>query len=280
MAQQTNIIEISDLKKITRTIDKFYGLNLSNYALSSLKRRVETFITKNFSISVQNLIERLERQESFAESLIYCMLASDNEMFRDNQFWFELLNIINKEYRYNNLIDIWLPDTNNYNDIYSLLIILDRLKLIDKTDVYVSSASRMSVDKIFKAAISKKEMKQHIANFERFDENDNLENYFNSKDNSYTLRKELLKNVKLELRSLLESELPTKFDIILFRNKMIFYNESLQNRSLRKITSKLKFGAYLAIGAKEKISYPLWENDYFIYSKEEKIYRKQATALY
>ncbi len=276
MIKERKIIEISDLKKITRTIDRIYGLKLSNYAQSSLKRRVEVFMSQNFSISVNNLIERIERQESFAELFIYNLVARDNEMFRDHEFWIELSHIINKEYIYNKLITFWLPDSNDHSDLYSLLIMLCKLKVLDKSDIYVSSPCKISEDKILNACISEKEVKLYSDNCERLGGNTKLKSYFENKENNYSINKELLKNVKVEFNNLLNSEISTKVDIVLFRNKMMFYNENLQNYSLKKITSQLKIGGYLAIGAKEKVNYPSWKSDYFVYNQEGNIYRKQS----
>lgn len=275
MEKQRTIISISDLKKIIRTVDINYNLNLSDYAVSSLKRRIESFIDERFIQSPNNLIDRIERQELFGEIFIQSILAPDSEMFRDYNFWLTLSNIIKKKYINKEMLEIWLPCANSYHNLFTLQIVLDKLKMIEKSKVTVSSTSKLNANQILSESLSEKNIEQNIPNHKRFDNNIELKTYFNTIDNNYVFKNELLSNVEVKHHNFLNDEINSKFDIVIFRDKMLYYNLSLKNHALNIITSNIKLGGYLAIGIKEIIDYPLWHSDYYLFNESESIYKKR-----
>ena len=65
-----------------------------------------------------------------------------------------------------------------------------------------------------------------------------------------------------------------KFDIILCRNVLIYFNQFLQNEGLNLFSNCLFSGGYVAIGAKESISWCEVAFKFTPVNLEEKIYKK------
>jgi len=68
--------------------------------------------------------------------------------------------------------------------------------------------------------------------------------------------------------------LQDKFDLILCRNVMIYFNESLQNEVLKKFHKTLYLNGYLAIGSKESLIWCEYANRFIAANTDEKIYKK------
>lgn len=247
---------------------------MTDYAMSSLKRRVEVFMNDNYILSANDLIKQIELSNSFLEQFINAILVKDDEMFRDFEFWQTLYLILKNEYADSSEISFWFPDTNSYHEVYSLLIILARLNFIEKSKIQVSSINKLSINTIKSKIITYKDWEEHLTNHKRFDKNEHLEQYFDEIENSYRLKKNLLNNVNVARYNFLTESGIGKYDIILFRNKMLCYNSSLKDIALKKITHSAKHGTLIAIGINEIINYPDWEKDYSVYNKSEKIYIK------
>jgi len=268
------VLGISDLKNLFQSINYCYADDYSNFALSSLKRRIEDFMFGFHLLSIDDLIHKLEKDKSFYELFSRSILVDTTEMFRDPEFWDEMKNLVLKKYRYAENIKIWIPDCNSGDEMYTLQIVLDELKLMDKSKAYVTTSSEFNVERILKATVEQKKMETNIANFDRYMEGGKLLNYFVVKANASILKPELLENVDIEKRNILKDEISGAYDFILFRNKMLYYNPQLKNEILKKLTATLKPGGYIAVGIKESIDYPMWEKDYLIISDSERIYKR------
>jgi chemotaxis protein methyltransferase CheR len=268
------ILGISDVKSLFQAVKTSQSIDFSNYALSSLKRRVEKFMDSYFLSNIDELINRLSKDNIFFGMFLQAILVEETEMFRDPEFWSELKNIVLKKYRYATEIKIWLPDINSGEELYSLQIILEQLNLAEKTTVFVSTLSSLNAEKIKKAVFDQKKMEINIANFERFEEGANLNEYFQQKGTISELNVNFQSKLVVEQHNLFNDRVLGVFDLVLFRNKMLYYNPQLRFDALKIITSCIRPGGYIAVGIKELLDYPLWENDYIVLSDSEKIYKK------
>lgn len=268
------ILGISDVKNLFQVVKTSHSIDFSNYALSSLKRRVEKFMDGYFLSNIEELVNRINKDNNFFEMFLQAILVEDTEMFRDPEFWSELKNVVLKKYRYATEIKIWIPDINSGDELYSVQIILEQLNLAEKTIVFASTLSRLSVEKIEKASFDLKKMEINAANFERFEEGANLNDYFQQNGNISVLNFDFQSKRIVEKHNLFTDRVLGVFDIVLFRNKMLYYNPQLKIDALKIITSSIRPGGYIAVGIKELLDYPLWENDYVALSGSEKIYKK------
>lgn len=268
------ILGVSDVKNLCQSIKVKYTIDLFNYALSSLKRRVEVFMYKNFITSIDELIHRIENDNKYFEIFINSIQVDSTEMFRDPEFWDELKNLVLKKYRHATELKIWLPDTNSGEEFYSLQIILQQLDLFDKANVLITTVSGKNIEKIKKAVFDNKKMEINTANFQRFEEGGSLNGYFLKNPKYYTLKPQLLENLSIEQHDIVCSDVTGVYDIVLFRNKMLYYNTQLKNDVLKKLTGIVRPGGYLIVGVKESVDYPGWEKDFQIFSESEKIYKK------
>ena len=55
---------------------------------------------------------------------------------------------------------------------------------------------------------------------------------------------------------------------------MLYYNPSLKIDALKILNTALKPGGYIAIGIKESLDFPAWEQEYIVVSESERIYKK------
>ena len=84
----------------------------------------------------------------------------------------------------------------------------------------------------------------------------------------------LLNNVTFKKMSILEDELPPKIKLIIFRNKMVYYNSQLQTNILKRLYEALLPGAHIAFGIKESLECCSPAIKFSTVHKEENIYKK------
>ncbi len=268
------ILGITDLKTLFQSIRSKYDLDFSNFALSSFKRRLEDFMFQYHIKNFDELVHKIENDLEFFHLFIASQFVDSTEMFRDPEFWDELKNLVLKRYKHNQEIKVWIPDCNSGEEFYTFQIVNSQLEYSNKTRVCVSTFCSSNIERILKGNQDTKKMEINLANFDRYELGGNLADYFISKVNIVKLKPEFLENVDIMHHNLFVDKIPGIFDLILFRNKMLYYNPQLKIEALKKLDTALKPGGYIAVGIKESFDYPSWEQDYTIVSESEKIYRK------
>ncbi len=267
-------IGISELKNLILSIKQKNELDLSNYALSSLKRRVEDFMLRFHFFNIDELIHKTSKDDYFYKLFVKDILVDTTELFRDPEFWKELkISVLNK-FRFLENTKILIPECNSGEELYSLLIVLSQMGILDKVQVCLTSLSQLNVDKIKNAAIELKKMEVNTANFERFDENGNIFDFFTKKGHVVKLNTDLFKNVEIIQHNLFEDKLSETYNLILYRNKAIYYNQQLKTSALKALIKLLKIGGFITVGIKETIEFPGVEKELVIVSDSERIYKK------
>jgi chemotaxis protein methyltransferase CheR len=100
------------------------------------------------------------------------------------------------------------------------------------------------------------------------------ENYYAQQNGHAVFNRSLLRRVSFRRHDLVLGRLFDHFDLILCRNVMIYFNESLQNEVLKKFHQSLYLDGYLAIGSRESLIWCDYANRFTVASNEEKIYKK------
>ncbi len=274
MFEEHLYIGISDLKSLLFSIKMQKGIDFSEYALSSLKRRVENFMKRFHFKDIDELSHKIIKDEYFFELFLKDILVDTTELFRDPEFWIELRRLSFFKFRKLNSFKIFIPDSNSGEDLFSILIMLKNEELIDKSEIVLSSLSKLNIEKIQKATIETKKMEVNIANFEKIYENGNIYDFFQEKGHVVKFKKELLNNVKIIKHNFFSDELSGMYHLILFRNKAIYYNPQLKIKALNILKEHLITGGFIALGIKEQLEYPGSENEFEAISETEKIYKK------
>lgn len=104
-----------------------------------------------------------------------------------------------------------------------------------------------------------------------------IERYFIRDGERRRVRPELKKLVRFQRHDLLHNDPPRRFDVILCRNVLIYFQRHRQNRILQNFHKALYPGGYLVLGKTEIL--PLDFAPYFeVVNRREHIYRKRTNT--
>lgn len=101
-----------------------------------------------------------------------------------------------------------------------------------------------------------------------------LRQYYEQVNGSAIFKRNLLSNVTFTRHDLVMGEVFDRFDLILCRNVMIYFNQELQNEVLKKFHESLLPNGFLSIGSKESLIWCDYGNRFLVVNNDEKIYRK------
>ncbi|HEY8400944.1 MAG TPA: protein-glutamate O-methyltransferase CheR [Cytophagaceae bacterium] len=268
-------IGITDLKKLTNVIYLKYGLDFRDYAISSFKRRIQRLIDLKNIPNVELLISKIEANSFTKDEFLHEITVNVTEMFRDPSFWRVLKTTISDISKNQEKIRIWHAGCSSGEEVYSMVIMLKELNLLDRCQIVASDIDNVILEKAKLGQVSNRNMELNCKNYLRYNEDKgDLNNYFTVSNNIAQLDTSLLKNVNFRIVDLVTATPFSKFDIILCRNVMIYFNQNLQAKVLKLLHESLFNFSYLCIGTKENIIWCDIVNKFTIVNNEERIYKK------
>lgn len=246
---------IVDIREIIRLINSVYGIDFSNYSLTSFKYRLENVIAKNNLNNPENLFRKLSAQPEFFDKFFHQISVPSSEMFRDPSVWRWLREVYFPSLDDKHLLNfkIWIPYCVSGGELYSLTIMLKEIGMLEKVKIFATSFSEEGIELIKSGEYPYKKIEISSENYRRFQGEHEFSDYY--KEEKYRVRRDtsLIKNVEFIKDDINFNNAPKNIKLILLRNVMIYFNPSFQEKLLEKLHEHLSGFGNLIIGLKEKI---------------------------
>jgi len=258
-----------DLQFFVLALKNSSHYDLSEYSDKSLKRRLQKILADK-NMDLNTLVGTLKTNKEFSESVLKEITVNTTELFRDPQTWQTLKFRILPRFKNNKTINIWHAGCSTGQEVYSMLILLSEMGLYDRAKIFASDINTDVLDQAKKGVYKyrfnisyldnfDKVIKQNPFNYEEFNEIP-YEKYFNidkSRD-TLTMKKFLTEKPIFRKHDLVQDGnlFFAKFDLILCRNVIIYFNYSLQNKVFELFHSNLYPKGVLVLGMHEAILGP------------------------
>lgn len=268
-------IDIADLRRITELIHTKYGYDFRNYAMSSFKRRMLRILELK-NLSVEAMIKKLDEQPTFVDEFLDELTVNVTEMFRDPGFWRVMREEIIPGILLNHKqFKIWHAGCSSGEEVFSMAILLSEMGIQKDVTLIATDLDVNILEKAKSGVFPLKNMELNEKNYIRFQgTSESLKKYYREDGGKAILNRGLFENVSFRKHDLVMGEIFNKFDLILCRNVMIYFNQTLQNDVLKKFHESLFKYGYLAIGSKESLIWCEIANKFLVANNEEKVYKK------
>jgi chemotaxis protein methyltransferase CheR len=267
-------IDISDLKKITTLVHSKYGYDFRDYAMSSFKRRILRILQLH-GLTIDTLCEKLCDDINFIVDFLNEITVNTTEVFRDPGFWRLLRQEIIPSILLNNKsFRILHAGCSSGEEVLSMAILLKEMGIHDDVTLIATDIDTVILEKAKAASYAVKSMEVNERNYIRFEGKTSLSAYYKEENGKAVFSRDLYRNVSFRKYDLVKGEVFNKFDLILCRNVMIYFNQSLQNEVLKKFHASLFKYGYLCIGNKESVTWCDYANRFIGVNQEEKVYKK------
>ncbi|MFN8436957.1 MAG: protein-glutamate O-methyltransferase CheR [Cytophagales bacterium] len=269
-------IEISDIKTLCTEIHQRYNYDFSNYALSSFKRRVIRFIDLYKIPTTSVLIEKIKTDPTFFNKFLNELTVNVTEMFRDPSLWRELKEkVFPTLFATHENIKIWHAGCSSGEEVYSMCILLKENGWLDRAKIFATDIDNNILEKAKNPKYNVKTMHDiNDKNYIRFEGKTALSDYYKIENGLAVMDTSLVKNVTYRTHDLVKSGAFNKFDIILCRNVLIYFNQQLQNEVFKLFHESMFNYSYFIIGSKESMIWCDVAHKFITVNQEEKIYRR------
>lgn len=272
--------EVKDIKPFLHALKEGSEYDFTNYSMNSLNRRIIK-IMNDFRISFDDLVKGIKEDDKFREEVVKKITVHTTDLFRDAELWLHLGNKVIPYYARKKRISIWHPGCSTGQEVYSMMILLNEMNLLNKTDIYASDLNpdvlEISREGKYKFIFNKDYVSNFDAVINRDDKKRKVKHskYFDiDRDKDIIVMKDFLRQKPVYKKmDLVTEDNPFKqnFDIIVCRNVIIYFNYDLQNKVFNLFYNNLNEKGCLVLGAHETIIGVY--ASYFL--KEDKVYFKK-----
>lgn len=245
--------EPNEVKDLLESIRFIYGYDFTEYAESSVKRRITHFMSANKFDSIGVLGKALLKEDAFFEKFIQDITVNVTEMFRDPGFFASLRkNIVGRLATYP-FIKIWIAGCSTGEEIYSLAILLQEEGLLERSVIYATDINQKALQSAKEGIYSIRNMSRYAENYKKSGGKKDLPEYYTEKYDAVILDRSLKQNIVFAVHNLVLDKSFNEFQLILCRNVLIYFNQSLQNKVLNLFYESLCPFGYLGLGSKESL---------------------------
>ena len=279
-------LEINDeeIKSFLDAIKAKTSYDFTNYSIKSLKRRIAKILAES-RFSMKELENEVLSDIHFLEKVVKSITVNTTEMFRDPDIWINFRNEVLPKFESRDKINIWHAGCSTGQEVYSMMILLEEMNLLAKSEIY---ASDINSDVMETAKAGKYKYRFNLPYIDNFDMVLNgtrnpapgssvvpTSKYFVIDKVSDTIQ---MKSFLTEKPSYKKIDLvkddnlfQVKFDMIICRNVIIYFNYDLQNKVFNLFYNSLFNNGCLLLGLHESILGPYTSH----FEKKNQVYFKK-----
>jgi len=255
-----------DIRNFQLTVKEHSNYDFSDYSHTSLRRRL-TRILLELEMDMDQLTLTMAKDRDFLQNIMRKITVHTTEMFRDPDVWKQIKNRLLPRFSSQHSIRIWHPGCSTGQEVYSMLMVLDELGLMEKSEIYASDLHPEVLETAQKGVYRYRFNQSYLENFDRVMLNGegthanqtkkHWKKYFHIDETRDTIqmtdylrqkpvykKQDLVRDPNLFL---------VNFDLIVCRNVIIYFNTDLQNRVFELFHQSLKQNGALLLGVHESI---------------------------
>ncbi len=229
---------------------KLTKLDIYSYKTQQIRRRLDAYILKQNCPSVAFFCDILEDSPDKQREILDYIAINVSEFFRDTIHFNNLKKSILPQLLANSRrLNIWSAACSCGQEPYSLAMILDELTpgaqhRIIATDLDESALQRARNGGPYST--------YDVRNLEK----PVLEKCFSVKNNNYMVNESIRKKIIFKRHNLLCDPFETNYDLIICRNVIIYFSETVRDNLFLKFRDALKNNGVLFLGGSEVILKP------------------------
>lgn len=269
----STLITDEELNSINQALLNRYGLDFTDYELSSFKRRVVRIMHKNNFENILQLWRKLLYDAEFASYFKDEISVGLTEMFRNPQVWSYLRDSYFSKFKYNDSISIWHAGCSTGEEYYSMCILLSEINKLNQAEIFVTDLSDKFIKLTQKGEYDLDLLEKYKGNYKLYNTYGFFNLYYTKFEKTGIFKQTIKPKTEFKQHNLVSERMDKRFDIIFCRNVMIYFNDSLKMKVLEMFYENLKPNGVLVIGHFDAL--PQNFNIYFDYlSPELKIFKK------
>ncbi|SEP13808.1 MULTISPECIES: CheR family methyltransferase [unclassified Luteibacter] len=248
-------VEDIEIQLFVRAMQLRHGHDFSDYAPASLKRRVLQLVQTHGTGTISELNRRVLHEEGFVGHVIQGLSVPVSEMFRDPQVFRALREKVLPVLASYPQINIWQAGCAQGQEVYSLAILLEEAGLYERSRIYATDFNDAALAAAGEGIYAARDARDWSRNYLEAGGTLSFSDYYSARYDFIKLDKRLRRNVTFFNHNLVTDVVFCEAHLILCRNVLIYFNNTLQDRTLGLFRDSLVRGGFLCLGTRENIDF-------------------------
>ncbi|WP_460204975.1 CheR family methyltransferase [Scytonema sp. NUACC21] len=267
-------LEDIEIQLLLEAIYRYYGFDFRNYALASIKRRIWSTVEAEGLTSISGLQEKVLHEPECMERFLFNLSVNVTSMFRDPTFFLAIRQKVVPLLRTYPFIRIWHAGCSTGEEVYSMAILLHEEGLYHRCRLYATDINEMVLKKAKSGIFPIELMQDYTQNYLQAGGKKSFSEYYTAAYDCAIFSSHLKENMIFSQHNLATDNSFNEFHVILCRNVLIYFNQSLQKRVHNLFYESLNRHGILGLGRQESLKFTPYENHYEVLETAEKLYRR------
>jgi len=269
-------IESIEIDLLLDGIYRRYGYDFRSYASASIRRRIWKFAEQEKLATISAVQEAVLHQSDMMDKFVLSLTVNVTTMFRDPAFFLALRNEVVPILKTYPMIRIWDAGCATGEEAYSMAIVLKEEGIYDRCRIYATDMNEDVLRKAKTGIFPLAHMKEYTDNYIQSGGKNSFSEYYTAKYDYAIINQELRQNIIFAQHNLVTDKSFNEFNLVLIRNVLIYFNESLRTKVLDLLHESMASFGILALGKRESLKFSKYESAYEELDSAMKLYKRCA----
>jgi chemotaxis protein methyltransferase CheR len=232
-----------------------YGYDFRDYAVTSLRRRLQQALVKFGCRTLSELQERVLREPPLFDRMLQYFTVQVSEMFRDPAYFRLLREEAVPVLRTYPSLKFWVAGCSNGEEAWSLAILLAEEGLLERSLIYATDIHAGALARAEAGVYPLARMAEFSRNYQAAGGRASLGDWYLSGYDNAVLDRSLRRHVVFADHSLATDSVFSEVHLVSCRNVLIYFNRALQDRAIGLFREALVHRGFLGLGAKESLQF-------------------------
>jgi chemotaxis protein methyltransferase CheR len=270
----SNDLEAIEVQLLLEAIFRRYGFDFRDYAYPSICRRIQNMTQAEGLQCVSQLQGKLLHDPACMERFLLQVTVHVTSMFRDPDFYLAFKKTVVPLLQDLSFIRIWHVGCSTGEEVYSMAILLSEENLYSRCRIYATDVNEHVVVKAKTGIFALEKLPEYNAHYCQIGGKGSLSDYYTARYGHAMFDRSLRENLVFSQHNLVTDASFNEFHVILCRNVLIYFNNSLCGRVHRLLHESLVPWGILGLGDKESLKFTPYESSYEALDSDERIYRR------
>ena len=271
-------VERAQLQALMEAIYQRYSYDFRDYSPASQLRRLHHALERLHCADLAALQQRVLDEPACFGELLQILTVPVTQMFRDPAFFLALRENVVPVLKTYPSPTIWVAGCCTGEEALSLAILLHEEGLLERSRIYATDINPQALATAARGVYPLHRMQEYADNYVAAGGLGQLSDYYILEHATARFDARLLEKINFADHSLATDSVFVETQLVLCRNVLIYFNKTLQERSLALFHESLCHRGFLGLGSKESVQFTRFATDFEPVAGQEKLYRKRAPS--
>jgi chemotaxis protein methyltransferase CheR len=252
-----------------------YHYDFRAYAPASLKRRLNSALSRFQCKTLSQLQDRLLHEPGIVSPLLDMMTVQVSELFRDPNYFRAIRTQLLPVLRTYPSLKMWVAGCSTGEEAYSLAMILRVEGLLERTLIYATDINTEALRTAEAGVYAVQHLPSFTANYAAAGMPGSLCDHYTQAYERVVFDRSLKQRIVFSDHSLATDSVFAEVQFVSCRNTLIYFDRPLQDRAVGLFRDALSRRGFLGIGSKESLRFGLHAAAFEEFAAGERIYRKR-----